>query len=202
MDVSADNLLKLNAQEFTAVLRLCGAKNVHEDEVRAAIRSIHEFEETGDKDAAESESEHLTINFEQAVSASFVYAIFLLEDSTEGDTMATSQEKTRKAYQVMKATFDMLDTDGEVSPEELRNAKSNLVGELSYGNEMSKLVYDQKSLSLASLTHSFLTWTLFNEIDEHQMCVTLLAKSRAGSDDYDGSEMGNLDSFFDDNNYT
>ena len=34
---------QLNAQEFTAVFRLCSTKNVQEEKVRAAIRSIHEF---------------------------------------------------------------------------------------------------------------------------------------------------------------
>ena len=46
------------------------------------------------------------------------------------------EDKVHDAFRIIKATFNLFDTDGdgEITPEEIQNQKA-VIGDLTYGNE-------------------------------------------------------------------
>jgi hypothetical protein len=173
--VSPSDVAELTSEEFTNCLRLCGAEEVTEDKIRASIRSMHEFEETIAPEAPNDEDQNLTITFSQAISSNIVFDHLIPSGSS-----VMADQKTKKAFQIVRATFEMLDTDGdgEISPEELKSGKSKLVGELAYGNQMFKVFKDQQALTIGDLATLFAKWTIFHEVEETQLCAEFVGSNR------------------------
>ncbi|GMI51816.1 hypothetical protein ScalyP_jg12036, partial [Parmales sp. scaly parma] len=81
--------------------------------------------------------------------------------------MAPSNEKIKRAFQIIRASFCLLDTsgDGEITLEELQQCH-NMMGELSIGKELKKAFNELPSLVMGDMVVVFANWVLFLDTEQ------------------------------------
>ena len=81
--------------------------------------------------------------------------------------MAPSNEKIKRAFQIIRASFCLLDTsgDGEITLEELQQSH-NMMGELAIGKELKKAFNELPSLVMGDMVVVFANWVLFLDTEQ------------------------------------
>jgi ankyrin repeat protein len=139
----AGNLL-VKPLELRDCLQLCGLKNIDEESVNKFAREVHDYDFVSERDDFDLSSE-LELTFAQVLGSEFIVDLFAPntyapnynEDKCRKIVGKSEREdKVHDAFRIIKATFNLFDTDGdgEITPEEIQNQKA-VIGDLTYGNE-------------------------------------------------------------------
>ena len=181
---SAGGNLTLKPSELLDCVKLAGIYDVDEARIFDFVRDLHDYRFDKDHDV-EDRSAELEVTFGQVVGSQYIVDLFAPEFDSSADC-----GKVQMAFRIIRATFNLLDTDGdgEISPEELSSSRT-VVGELSYGNELFKSFDGMESVSIAEMATIFSKWTIFSDGDERE---TL---KRYNSDDGSASELSSLSDF-------